>query len=112
MGWYTRQRAPIRDALHELVRVVVVLLATLVACAAKHLLVLLFAHALATLLDKRTHKAYEPIGTMQKKENPLPLLLPSGIVQLAGQRVLVPLIGVRVLFPELHGSSQPIHQAG
>jgi len=46
-----------RDALYELVRVVVVLLATLVACAAKHLLVLLFAHALATLLDQRTHKA-------------------------------------------------------
>ena len=96
-----------RDALYELVRVVVVLLATLVACATKHLLVLLFAHALATLLDKRTHKAYEPIGTMEKKENPLPLLLPSGIVQLAGQRVLVPLIGVRVLFPEPQGTSVP-----
>ena len=46
-----------RDALYEFVRVVVVLLATLVACATKHLLVLLFAHALATLLDQRTHKA-------------------------------------------------------
>jgi hypothetical protein len=28
-----------------------------VACATKHLLVLLFTHALATLLDQRTHKA-------------------------------------------------------
>ena len=45
---------------------------------------------------------------MQKKENPLPLLLPSGIVQLAGQRVLVPLIGVRVLFPEPWGTSVPL----
>ena len=40
-----------RDALYELVRVVVVLLATLVARATKHLLVLLLAHALAALLD-------------------------------------------------------------
>jgi hypothetical protein len=46
-----------RDALYEIVRAVVVLLATLVARATKHLLVLLFAHALATLLDQRTHKA-------------------------------------------------------
>jgi hypothetical protein len=37
-----------------------------VACATKHLFVLLLAHALAALLDQRTHKAYELIGTLMK----------------------------------------------
>ncbi len=41
------------------------LLATLVARAAQHLLVLLLPHALATLLDQRTHKAGHAIGRVK-----------------------------------------------
>ena len=75
------------------------LLATLVAGAAKHLLVLLLAHPLAPLLDQRTHKVRHATGgsvasgaTVRSR--------PSGVVQSVGQRVLVPRIGVRFLSPE------------
>jgi hypothetical protein len=33
--------------------------------------VLLLTHALAALLNQRTHKADKPIGTMGKTENPI-----------------------------------------
>ena len=66
----------------------------------QHFLVLLLTHALAALLNQRTHKGLKPTGTMGKRENPIPLGLQSGIVQSAGQLFLVQRIGVRVLFPE------------
>lgn len=51
------------------------------ACATKHFFVLLLAHALAALLDQRTHKGYEPIGTMTKTKIPIPYGARSGVVQ-------------------------------
>jgi hypothetical protein len=50
------------------------LLATLVTRAPEHLLVLLLAHALAALLDQRTHKGVETTVPTGKTGNPLPFI--------------------------------------
>ena len=94
------------------------LLATLVARAAEHLLVLLLAHALAALLDQRTHKGatrYRPTHRLRRPSTTLGATVSaaSGTLlrtprsrttvrgrSMVGQRFLVPFIGVRILSPE------------
>ena len=43
--------------------------ATLVACPLQHLLVLLLAHALAALLDERSHETDQPTGDRRRRHN-------------------------------------------
>ena len=68
-----------------------VLLAALVARAPQHLLVLLLAHALAALLDQRTHTGGQATGRSGEMRNQVRSRLgtsstsPSGVVQSAGQ---------------------------
>ncbi len=94
------------------------LFATLMARAAKHLLVLLLPHALAALLDERSHKARHAIGqtanpdTRQRRSATGPsgatVMVLAGVSgpvtvrgrSMVGQRFLVPSMGVRILSPE------------
>ena len=61
--------------------------AALPAGALQHLLVLLLAHALAALLDQRSHEGGDATGMRYNGSNP------SGIVQLAERRPLEPNVG-------------------
>lgn len=88
------------------------LFTTLVACAAKHFLVLLLPHALPALFDQRTHKEGNTIGRgktcharyrgivsiLSDRRRPTTVSVRGRLM--VGQRFLVPPVGVRILSPE------------